>query len=162
MAVGTGVYKVSGRNEIFILENDVWRYVPTEQALFDAGYSWADVQEIPIAEWCGHEVGYPMPTPGWRGEWGYYPHKDWYTAHCATFPPPPPPPPPETLKCPICDMDLGIVGLRVEVLQEGPIVARLRKQIAALDARIAELKDLIAAIRAQIDGLKQELGVGAI
>jgi len=89
MAIGTGVYKVSGRGEIFVLENNKWRYVCTEAVLFQAGYSWAEVQTIPIEEWCPYEVGYPMPG-GWvdPNNYGYYPHSSWYIEACAVTPPP--------------------------------------------------------------------------
>lgn len=84
---------------------------------------------------------------GWAdpGDYGYFPHSAWYVEQCAAPPPPPtytcphcgetfstqaelddhiavqhpPPPPPETLKCPLCEYDLGIVGLRVEVIEPG-------------------------------------------
>ncbi len=103
MDIRTGVYKVSKgteiRNEIFILDNNKWRYVSSEQALFQAGYSWGDVQTIPVEEWCPYEVGYPMPG-GWAdtSDYGYYPHKDWYIEACAVAP---------VFTCPQCGATFG-------------------------------------------------------
>ncbi len=118
MAVGTGVYRVTGRNEIFILENNEWRYVPNEQVLFNAGYSWADVQVIPIEEWCKYEVGSPMPAPGWPTYRGYCPHKDWYISACAVTPPPPP-----VYTCPHCPATFGSqADLDAHITQEHPVI----------------------------------------
>jgi len=136
MAIGTGVYKVTGRNEIFVLDNNKWRYVCTEAVLFQSGYSWADVQTIPIEEWCPYEVGYPMPG-GWADPnvYGYVPHKEWYVEACAVTP---------VFTCPQCGATFGSQGeLNDHIATEHPPVYTC-PQCGATFGSQGELNDHIA------------------
>ena len=142
MAVGSGVYRVTGRNEIFILENNKWRYVSTEAALFQAGYSWANVQIIPVEEWCPYEVGYPMPG-GWAdpNDYGYYPHKDWYVSACAVVPPPP------VYTCPQCGATFSSqADLDVHIAEVHPLPVYTCPQCGATFGSQAELDDHILTV----------------
>lgn len=78
------VYQVSGRNELFFLEEGMWRYISSMEIIYSLGYTENDINKnTDIAFWCQYPVGYPMPG-GWADpdEYGYFPHKDWYDAAC--------------------------------------------------------------------------------
>jgi len=182
-----GIYQVPGTSAIWLLYNNEWHWCPSEQSFLAWGYSWADVQTITLAIWCQHEVGQHLTDDGnaFDGPVGYIPPKDRSKLVCPVEPPPEPEytcehcpaifssqvdldahiasehptPPPPTLKCPLCDQDLGVTGTTVEVIQEGPIFQQLRDEITQLDATIANLQALIVAVQAEIDRIKEILGL---
>ena len=90
------IYQVSGRNELFLLEEGKWRYISTMDIIYSLGYTEKDINKnTDITFFCQYPVGYPAPG-GWADpkEYGYYPHKNWYIEACRKAVPPPPPLPP--------------------------------------------------------------------
>lgn len=87
MAYAPGVYQVPTRPELFSLQNNQLRYVPTEQALTGLGYGWGDIQQMPLSDWAGFDIGAPISAPGWPTTPGYYPHQDWYQQALANLAP---------------------------------------------------------------------------
>ena len=101
------IYQVSGRNELFLLEEGKWRYISTMDIVYSLGYTEKDINKnTDIAFFSQYPIGNPVPG-GWADsdEYGYHPHKDWYIEACKkavpSLPPPPSPPPPPSGKIPI-------------------------------------------------------------
>lgn len=104
----SSIYQVSGRNELFLLEEGKWRYVSSMDIIYSLGYTEKDINKnTDIAFFCQYPIGYPVPG-GWAdpNEYGYVAHKDWYIGACQKIKvaPTPLPPPPE---------DVAIVGPRI-------------------------------------------------
>ena len=78
------IYQVSGRNELFLLEEGTWRYISNMDIVYSLGYTEEDInRNIDISYFCQYPIGYPVPG-GWAdsSQYGYSPHKDWYDAAC--------------------------------------------------------------------------------
>jgi|GEM_PF-4368640 len=75
--------------------------------------------------------------------------------------PPPPPPPLETLRCPLCGLDLEIplqIVERVEIVSS-PVIDQLLADIAKLDAKVDEIRKKIGVAEAEIAKIKEILGL---
>ncbi len=80
----SSIYQVSGRKELFLLEEEEWRYISSMDIIYSLGHTEKDINKnTDIVFFCQYPVGYPMPG-GWAdsSQYGYSPHKDWYIIAC--------------------------------------------------------------------------------